>query len=102
MVLMASSIIELKELEKYVDNIYEAVVIIAKRAKQINDEQKQFLETELALDEEIDELEDDSENESADVEEQKYIKLPKPTKIAIEEFLSGKIKYEYLDRQEES
>ncbi len=86
------------DLQKYVDNVYEAVVVIAKRAKQINDEQKIIMETQIGPMEEIEDYDDEEEmeNEIERAEPPVYMKLPKPTKIALEELLSGKIKFEYL------
>ena len=101
MLLMSVTTIKLNELEKYVDNVYEAIVVIAKRAKQINDEQKRFIETEISLDDESDNYEEDDEDIQKG-EEINYIKLPKPTKIALEELLSGKIKFEYISKEIES
>ena len=98
---MSVTTVKLDDLEKYVDNIYEAIVIIAKRAKQINNEQKRIFETEVTLDEETDEYDDD-DIETENDDEPQYIKLPKPTKIALEELLTGQIKFEYLDREENS
>ena len=99
---MSVNTIKLLELEKYVDNVYEAVIVIAKRAKQINAEQKRIIEAEISLDEESDIYNGDEEDEFKKREELDYIKLPKPTKVAIEELLTGKLKFEYLSKNEES
>lgn len=97
---MSVTTISLDDLEKHVDNIYEAIVIIAKRAKQINNEQKRIIETEISLDEEADIYNNDEEdNELEKNEEPKYFRLPKPTKLALNELLSGKIKFEYLNKE---
>ncbi len=92
-----SSTIPLSELEKLSGNVYEAIVVIAKRARQINEEQKSLIDIETELDESIDEYEEDEEEEIEEPEEikRKIIKLPKPTEIAIREMLTGKIKRDY-------
>ena len=46
-----SSTISLSELEKLSGNLYEAIVVIAKRAKQINEEQKSLIDIETEMDE---------------------------------------------------
>lgn len=91
-----SSTIPLSELEKLSSNLYEAIIIIAKRARQINEEQKSLIDIETDMDESM----DDYDEEEEEIEEQeevkrKVVKLPKPTEIAIQEMLSGKIKWDY-------
>lgn len=89
--------LELKDLEKYADNVYEAAMIIAIRARQINEEQKQMLERESEI---FDEDEDfDDEGVNIDLVDRKYIRLPKPTRIALEEMLAGKLTHEYLNEK---
>jgi DNA-directed RNA polymerase subunit K/omega len=92
-----SSTIPLSELEKLSGNLYEAIIIIAKRARQINEEQKSLIDIETEMDDSMDDYEDEEEVEIEDQEEikKKAIKLPKPTEIAIQEMLTGKIKWDY-------
>jgi DNA-directed RNA polymerase subunit K/omega len=90
-----SSTIPLSELEKLSGNLYEAIVIIAKRARQINEEQKSLIDIETELDESMDDYEEEEEVEEQEEVKRKVIKLPKPTEIAIQEMLSGKIKWDY-------
>lgn len=92
-----SSTIPLSELEKLSSNLYEAIVVIAKRARQINEEQKSLIDIETEMDESMDDYDVDAEEEMEEPEEvkRKIIKLPKPTEIAIQEMLSGKIKWDY-------
>lgn len=88
-----ASTISLEDIEKYAENVYEAIMIIAKRARQINDEQKRLMEIQLGPQEEVDDnYSDEPVNE---IYEQSYVRLPKPTRIALEELLSGKLKCEY-------
>jgi DNA-directed RNA polymerase omega subunit len=90
--------ISLDEIEKHAENVYEAIVMIAKRARQINDEQKRVMEMELSADEEVEDSFD--EEQPSEPVEQSYVRLPKPTRIALQEMLAGKLKAEY-DNEEE-
>jgi DNA-directed RNA polymerase subunit K/omega len=85
---------DIKRLEQGVDNIYEATVIISKRANQIAAELKEELNQKL---EEFasytDNLEEIFENKEQIEISKFYERLPKPTLIALQEFLDGKIYY---------
>ncbi|ARV14727.1 DNA-directed RNA polymerase subunit omega [Polaribacter sp. SA4-12] len=80
------------ELEAPTQNIYEAISIIAKRANQINGDLKKELVDKL---EEFatynDSLEEVFENKEQIEVSKFYEKLPKPTAIAVEEWLNGKV-----------
>ncbi|MBN2012738.1 DNA-directed RNA polymerase subunit omega [candidate division KSB1 bacterium] len=95
---MTTKFVSLDEVTKKVDNIYEAIIIIAKRARQINDEQKRYIESELVIDSDIDDYSDDDEYEINKENLRDYIQLPKPTRVAVDEFLTGKLNYEYLEK----
>lgn len=89
------STLALSKLEKYSKNIYEAVMVIAKRARQINEEQRIEMERELMFSGE-------TEEERAKEEvEKSYKKLPKPTKVALDEMLQGKIRFRYKEKEEQ-
>ncbi|MDZ7289609.1 MAG: DNA-directed RNA polymerase subunit omega [candidate division KSB1 bacterium] len=103
-----ASTLPLDELKKHSNNIYEAIMIIAKRARQINDEQKRLIEQETGYDSSLDNVNDDEhDEESSETPEErqtppvKYIRLPKPTTIALEEMLSGRLNYQYADKSAE-
>jgi DNA-directed RNA polymerase omega subunit len=89
----------LDKLETNVENLYEACLIIAKRARQINTEQNSHLKIQLGDFDTDDELEEASPDRESVVVE--YDKLPKPTMKAIEEMIDGKIEYEYKETEEE-
>ena len=81
-----------KEIEAQTENIYEAISIIAKRATQINND----LKTELVdkLDEFAtynDSLEEIFENKEQIEVSKFYERLPKPTALAVEEWLNNKV-----------
>lgn len=81
-----------KEIEATTENIYEAISIIAKRSNQINSDLKRELVDKL---EEFatynDSLEEVFENKEQIEVSKFYEKLPKPTAMAIEEWLAGKV-----------
>ena len=73
-------------------NVYETVMIIAKRANQIGAEKKQDLEKKLQEFASFnDNLEEVFENREQIEISRYYEKLPKPTLIAAKEFEDGKV-----------
>lgn len=91
-----ASTIPLEELEKYADNVYEAIVMMARRARQINDQQKQLLEEHVEQFISDENLDEDGFNQ--DFVDRQYLKLPKPTSIALDEMLEGKLTREYPEK----
>jgi DNA-directed RNA polymerase omega subunit len=92
--------ISISEIEDKADNVYESVIVVAKRARQINDEQKQLLQREQ---DEYDEDYDALIEEEGEIipEEGEYLKLPKPSALALGEFMEGKLEYFYRETEEE-
>jgi|TARA_R110002126_G_scaffold291243_1_gene451308 DNA-directed RNA polymerase subunit K/omega len=81
-------------IEAPTQNIYEAISIIAKRANQINADLKKELVDKL--DEFAtynDSLEEVFENKEQIEVSKFYERLPKPTAIAVDEWLHGKVYY---------
>ena len=75
-------------------NVYETVCIIAKRANQIAVEMKHELEKKLQEFASMsDTLEEVSENREQIEISRYYEKLPKPTLIATQEYIDGKLYY---------
>ena len=85
---------DVRELDKDTSNIYEAVMIIAKRANQISVEMKQELNRKL---EEFayytDNLEEVFENREQIEISKFYERLPKPSLIALQEMLDNNVYY---------
>ena len=80
------------EIEVPTENIYEAISIIAKRANQINSDLKRELVDKL--DEFAtynDSLEEVFENKEQIEVSKFYERLPKPTAMAVEEWLNDKV-----------
>lgn len=85
---------DLVELSEQTGNIYETVCIIAKRSNQIAGEMKRDLEKKLDEFKSLnDNLEEISENREQIEISRYYEKLPKPTLIATQEYVEGKITF---------
>lgn len=77
-------------------NIYESVVIISKRSRQISSNLKEELNSKLAeFATTVDNLEEVFENREQIEISKYYERLPKPTSSAIEEFLENKVLFRY-------
>jgi DNA-directed RNA polymerase subunit K/omega len=91
-----------RDIEKFTaptGNIYESVMVIAKRANQISAELKQELSKKLEDFASVsDNLEEVSENREQIEMSKYYEKLPKATLLAIHEFLEGKIYFRKADK----
>ncbi|MCM1348151.1 MAG: DNA-directed RNA polymerase subunit omega [Firmicutes bacterium] len=85
---------DLIELSEDTGNVYETVCVIAKRSNQIAAEMKHDLEKKLQEFASLnDNLEEVSENREQIEISRYYEKLPKPTLIATQEYIEGKIHY---------
>ena len=93
---VASSTItrDLRELDIKTDNIYESLVIMSKRANQISNNIKEELHQKLSeFASSNDNLEEVFENREQIEISKYYEKLPKPSLVAVQEFLEDKIYY---------
>ncbi|MBI5647607.1 MAG: DNA-directed RNA polymerase subunit omega [Ignavibacteriae bacterium] len=95
---MSLNPLELKALDSHAENVYEAIVVLSKRARQINEEMKIRLNQELEMfatriDSE-EEIETNPEQMRISIE---FEKLPKPTQQAIENLLDGQLSYRYKE-----
>jgi len=88
------------EFDDMADNIYEAIIVLSKRARQINDLQKQELSQGREYDDEYDDFRDEEIIE--DPSETKYEKLPKPASVALEDFFAKRFRYEYREKSDEN
>ena len=85
---------DVRELDKTTDNIYESIVIISKRANQIANNLKEELHGKLAeFASSNDNLEEVFENREQIEISKHYERMPKPSLIAVDEFLHDKIYY---------
>ncbi|MBX2945953.1 MAG: DNA-directed RNA polymerase subunit omega [Cyclobacteriaceae bacterium] len=93
-----------RDLEKIAEptgNLYESVVIISKRARQIAVNIKEELNSKLAeFATTVDNLEEVFENREQIEISKFYERMPKPTNTATEEFLEGKLNYRFREETE--
>lgn len=83
---------DVRKLDAATGNIYESIVIISKRANQISSGIKEELNGKLSeFATSTDNLEEVFENREQIEISKYYERLPKPTLIATEEFLEGKV-----------
>lgn len=84
------------------DNIYESVVAIFKRARQVTNEQKREIENEIGFSGPVDNREsEDFDEVEIDREAlmREYKKYPKPSQVAIMEMGRGDIAFRYKDTE---
>ncbi|MFN4122025.1 MAG: DNA-directed RNA polymerase subunit omega [Flavobacteriales bacterium] len=92
---------DLRALDKTTGNIYEAIAIISKRANQISLDVKEELNAKLSeFSSSNDNLEEVFENREQIEISKHYERQPKPTLIAINEFIDGKIYYRKPDKEQ--
>jgi DNA-directed RNA polymerase subunit K/omega len=93
-----------RNVEKFYEqtgNIYETVVILSKRANQIAQDLKQELEEKISdFTMNTETLEEVSENHERIEIVRYYEKLPKPTLLAIHEYLNGQIYFRNPHKEE--
>ncbi len=97
---MSVGTIKVEEIEAKTENLYQGVVILAKRARRINEKQTEELRDQLG---EMDNDEDLNDEPDADRESivSEFDKRPKPTTAAINELMDDKLHYEYKEEEEE-
>jgi DNA-directed RNA polymerase subunit K/omega len=94
---------DIEKLAEPTGNIYESVVVISKRAKQIAVNIKEELNSKLAeFATTVDNLEEVFENREQIEISKFYERMPKPTNTATEEFLEGKLNYRSRAESDES
>ncbi len=75
-------------------NVYEAISVISKRANQLSIKLKEELTERLAeFASTVDNLEEVFENREQIEVSKHFERMPKPTSLAIEEFIEGKLHY---------
>ena len=93
---MAVKPVSLRKMEEKTKNIYEAVVVMSKRARQINQERYEEQVMEIS-----EELELDVLDELPDIKPEDYEEKEKVTTIAVNEFLEGEVNWRVLEDPEE-
>ena len=85
---------DVDKIAAHTGNVYESVVVISKRSRQIAINIKEELNNKLAeFATTVDNLEEVFENREQIEISKFYERLPKPTTSGLEEFLEGKIMY---------
>ena len=94
---------DVQKLSETTNNVYETVSIISKRARQISTNIKEELNGKLAeFASSVDNLEEVFENREQIEISKFYERMPKPSSIAIEEFVEDKIMYRYPEEEGEA
>ncbi len=93
---------DLDKIAEKTGNVYESVVVISKRARQIAVNIKEELNNKLAeFATTVDNLEEVFENREQIEISRFYERLPKPTTTATEEFLENKLNFRYRNELDE-
>lgn len=98
-----TSTVDIEKVAEKTGNIYEAIIIIAKRAAQIAEELKMEINEKMEdfnVPGEI--LEEIFENREQIELSRYYENLPKPHLMALQEWLDGEIYYRYAEANEAS
>ena len=85
--------LSLRELEKKTNDIYEAVVVMTLRSKQVI--QERLVEKALNMDTEDDMAVFDPIPEEIDPDD--YIEMDKVTTVAVNDFMDGKVKWRFAE-----
>jgi DNA-directed RNA polymerase subunit K/omega len=94
--------LDIEKLSNKADNIYEAIVVLLKRARQINEEMKiEFNQRIEMLQTRIFEPEEETEQPQTNPDQilvaQDFEKRLKPTEVAINEILADQLVYRYKE-----
>jgi len=96
--------LDIEALSGKAENIYEAIVVLLKRARQINEEMKiEFNQRIEMLQSRIFEPEEETDQPQTNPDQilvaQEFEKRPKPTETAIDELLGGKLTFRYKEEE---
>lgn len=96
--------IEVNKLLSKAKNVYEAIAVMSRRARQINEEVKiefnqrlEMIQTKVTENPEETEIEANPDQLKISFE---FEKRPKPTDVALKEMLDGKTAYRYKEKEE--
>lgn len=101
---MANPSIETRDIDSFskaTGNIYKSIAIVSKRSRQISSNIKEELSGKLAeFASTVDNLEEIFENREQIEISKFYERMPKPTAVAIEEFLEDKVLFRDAEKEE--
>ncbi|MDN3687100.1 DNA-directed RNA polymerase subunit omega [Cyclobacterium jeungdonense] len=84
-------------------NLYESIFVISQRAKQISSTMKEELNNKLSeFASTVDNLEEVFENKEQIEISKFYERMPKPSTMAMEEFMEDKVMFRYPEEETES
>lgn len=86
--------LSVRELEKKTDDIYEAVVVMTLRSKQVI--QERLVDKALNMDSEDDIAVFDPIPEEIDPDD--YVEMDKVTTVAVNNFMDGKVKWHFAEK----
>lgn len=93
---------DVAQLVKDTENIYESIAIMSKRSRQISNSLRDELQQKIAeFSTGVDNLEEVHENREQIEISKYYERLPKPTSLAVNEFLNDKIAHYYKEEEEQ-
>ncbi len=100
---MAVRPLDIKKLEATADNIYEAIVVMSKRARQINEETKiEFNQRVEMIPPKLVEEETEPDQPVVNPDQiliaREFEARPKPTEMAVEDVMTDKLSYRYKDQ----
>ena len=96
--------LDIEEITAKAENIYEAIVVMSKRARQINEEMKiEFNQRIEMLQSRIFEPEEESEQPQTNPDQiliaRDFEQRPKPPEVSIEELMGDKLTYRYKEEE---
>lgn len=93
---------DLSQLTEPTGNVYESVAVISKRARQISVSLKEELNSKLAeFASTVDNLEEIFENREQIEISRFYERMPKPSSLAVEEFMNDEVMFRRVEDQPE-
>ena len=100
---MAIKSIDIRYLESKAANIYEAIVVMSKRARQINEELKiefnkrlEMVQSKLMMESTDESVEPEANPDQINIARE-FEKLSKPTETALHELTEDKLEYRYKE-----
>jgi DNA-directed RNA polymerase subunit K/omega len=91
---------DLDKIAEKTGNIYESIHIVGQRAKQISSNLKEELSNKLSeFASSVDNLEEVFENKEQIEISKFYERMPKPSTLAMEEFIDNKVYHRYPDQE---
>ena len=96
--------LDIEDITNKAENIYEAIVVLLKRARQINEEMKiEFNQRIEMLQSRIFEPEEESEQPQTNPDQilvaKEFEERPKPPEIAIKELMENKLGFRYKEEE---